>query len=120
MGRIPPLTGVKELVTVLDGLVGRPVGRRVLPAVVLEGNHERGAAFVTGYRDRLRDASGAALAPHALLGEALVEQAQRSVEPDVVLLDELTRQLEQTMPAAAGAARAQRRTLAEKLCVAWE
>ncbi|MFG2177706.1 ABC transporter substrate-binding protein [Streptomyces abikoensis] len=141
MGGIPPLTGVKELVTVLDGLVGRPVGRRELPAVVLEGNHERGAAFVTGYRDRLCDASGAAVAPHALLDEGLVEQAQRSAEPDVVLLDELTRQLEQTMPAAAGgltlstywtcrrvldidagagAARAQRRTLAEKLCVAWE
>ncbi|MEV4436020.1 ABC transporter substrate-binding protein [Streptomyces sp. NPDC049585] len=141
MGRIPPLTGVKDLVAVLDGLVGRPVGRRELPAVVLEGNHGQDAAFVTGYRDRLRDASGAPVAPHALLGEALVERARRSAEPDVVLLDELTRQLEQTMPAAAGgltlstywtcrrvldidagagAARAQRRTLAEELCVAWE
>ncbi len=141
MGRIPALGGVKGLVTVLDELVGRPVGRRELPALVFEDDEGRGAGFVSGYRDRLRDATEAALVPHALIDEALLSRAQGSAEPDVVLLDGLTRQLEQTMPAStgglalptywtcrrvldidagAGSARAQRRHLAEKLCAAWE
>ncbi|MFI1970528.1 ABC transporter substrate-binding protein [Streptomyces cinnamoneus] len=141
MNGIPPLDGVKDLVTVLDELVGRPVGRRELPALVFEEDGGRGEAFVTGYRDRLRDGTGASLVPHALLDDAALERARGSSEPDVLLLDHLTEQLEQSMPAAvgglslstywtcrrvldidvgAGAARARRRTLAEELCKAWQ
>ncbi|MEU1377870.1 ABC transporter substrate-binding protein [Streptomyces triculaminicus] len=141
MNGIPPLDGVKDLVTVLDELVGRPVGKRELPAVVLEGEEGQGAAFVTGYGDRLRAVGGPALVPHALLDGELLDRAGRSAEPDVVLLDGLTAQLERTTPGAAGglglptywtcrrvldidagagSERAQRRTLAEKLCVAWQ
>ncbi|WP_179198762.1 hypothetical protein, partial [Streptomyces alboverticillatus] len=78
---------------------------------------------------------------HALLDGELLDRAGRSAEPDVVLLDGLTAQLERTTPGAAGglglptywtcrrvldidagagSERAQRRTLAEKLCVAWQ
>ncbi|MDT0447767.1 ABC transporter substrate-binding protein [Streptomyces hesseae] len=141
MDRMPALGGVEDLVSVLDTLVGRPVGKREVPALVFEDDAGLGTDFVTAYRARLRDATGAGLVPHAMADDALLAQAEGADEPDVVLLDGLAAQLEQTMPEGAGgmslttywmcrkildinvgggSSAAQRNALAEALCAAWQ
>ncbi|MFF4738406.1 ABC transporter substrate-binding protein [Streptomyces sp. NPDC001262] len=141
MGRIPALDGVEDLVGVLDTLVGRPVGKREVPVLVFEDGAGLGTDFVTAYRARLRDATGAGLVPHAMVDDALLAQAEGADESDVVLLDGLAAQLEQTMPDGAGgmslttywtcrkildihvgsgSSAAQRNVLADALCAAWQ
>ncbi|MFI1256173.1 ABC transporter substrate-binding protein [Streptomyces netropsis] len=141
MGGIPALDGVKDLVSVLDALAGQRVGKQTVPAVVFEDDGGLGAGFVTGFQERLRDGGGAGIVPHALADDALLAQARGAREPDVVLLDGITAQLEQTMPGkagrlalttywtcrrvldvnvGAGAPPAQRDALAESLCASWQ
>ncbi|WP_251022279.1 ABC transporter substrate-binding protein [Streptomyces sp. ISL-10] len=98
--RIPAYPGVERFVDAFDKLVVEPRrSRSRVPVVLLSepGDGRAGRRIVTGLRSRLRGREGR-LAPHACLDESTADPAA----PPLELFEQITFQLDATMPPGTG------------------
>jgi hypothetical protein len=100
---IPPLVGVRDLISQLDGLAG---ARPFLPPLVIAVTSEDGSVsarqFLAGFHDRLSSDRAGALVPHAIGAGPVLAAVAAGPEPDVALIEHIAGQLSTTMPTGAG------------------